>query len=115
MFGGLTPTCNPTTAPLSLWFLTGPTSGATSSVRAIVAVEVREDAVNQGGELIHVFVRQVIEEVAAGGRHVSGRGACDCGAAAVGHTDHGPSCVLRALLAYHEAPLLHPAQLMGDD
>ena len=59
---------------LSLLLLTRSAIGVSPSLTAIAAVEVGEDAVEHGGELIHFFAREEIEEVPASGGHVPGRG-----------------------------------------
>ena len=81
-------------------------------VGAARSIEVGEDPIEHAREHVDIPAGQMVEEVAAGGCHVIGRGAFDRGPAGGCHAHQRAAAVLGALLAGDEAALLHAGELM---
>ena len=76
--------------------------------------ESGEEPVEERSEGIDLVVRQLVNEEAADCVHMVWCGGVDGGTAGGGQPDHGPSGIVGTVLSCDEAPLFHPAELVGD-
>src|SRR5439155_6506491 len=80
----------------------------------LLTLQVVEHALEHCRHSFDLVVGQLIEEVATDGLGMAGCGVLDGPPSGFGQPDHQTPSILGALLAGDQAPVLHPAEVMGE-